>query len=578
MRGWVRGLRALAAGVLLVSLWGCPNDNPDFPQTRDEAWRFLTQATFGPDEASITEVMSIGYTAWIDKQLAMKPTYTFRAFMAQRDADLKAAGSKAGPAQVMEAFYTRALTDKAQLRARAMFALSEIFVVSFSDAALEQTAPEMVAGFADMLEAGLDGNYRQLLENVSLSPAMGQYLTHRGNFMEVPSIGHYPDENYAREIMQLFSIGLHELNPDGTVKLNSSGKPTETYTNDDIKGLAKVFTGWSNYRGGSFASVDEGSCFAWSTNCRDPEGFYRPMVAYPAYHSVSDKTFLGVTVPAQSTPNPQASLKVALDRIASHPNVAPFFCKQLIQRLVTSNPTPAYVQRVAARFLETGGSLKDTIKAILLDEEARGINSQLSAEHGKLREPILRLTALLRAFKFESPTLKNATLPYVALSNTSDPGTSIGQAPFMSPSVFNFFRPGYVPQRDEGQPALVAPEMQLVNEATVVGYFNVVQDMLVNGIGGSPTSLTRNITLNFAPQRGLAGDPEGLVQHIADRLKGGVITEELRQTIMGTVESIKIPELAADNSNMAEVTAALNKRVWTAILLIAVSPEFLVTK
>ena len=338
MRGWVRGFRTLAAGVLLGSLWGCPFQNPDFPSSRADAWRFLTQATFGPDEASIDDVMASGYSSWIDQQFAMQPSFTFRAFMTQRNAEMMASGGKAGPQQVVDAFFTRALTDKAQLRARAMFALSEVFVVSFSDSALAEAAPEMVAGFADTLDSGLEGNYRQLLESVAKSPAMGQFLTYRGNFMELPGIGHYPDENFAREVMQLFSIGLYELNADGTVKLGANGKPIETYTSDDIKGLAKVFTGWSNYRGGKYASMDASICFAWTTDCRDPEGFYKPLVAYPAFHSVSDKTFLGMTIPAQSQPSPQASLTAALDKIAAHPNVAPFFCKQLIQRMVTYDP------------------------------------------------------------------------------------------------------------------------------------------------------------------------------------------------------------------------------------------------
>jgi uncharacterized protein (DUF1800 family) len=575
MRSWARGLRTLAAGVLLVSLWGCPLDQAgsDFPASRTEAWRFLNQATFGPDEANIERVTAIGYTAWIDEQFALKPAFTYRSFLAQRNPELSAKGLKPGLTEVVDAFYTRALTDKAQLRGRLAFSLSEIFVVSFLDDVLQ----------TDILDANLDGNYRQLLEAVSKSPAMGQYLTFRGNSKELPAQGRFPDENYAREVMQLFSIGLHELNIDGTPKLDGKGQPIETYNNNDIKGLAKVFTGWSNYRGGTFASASESNCFAWALNCRDPEGFYQPMVAYPAYHSVSAKTFLGLTIPAQQTPSPQASLTAALDKLASHPNVAPFFCRQLIQRMVTSNPTPEYVARVATRFLDTKGSMKDTVKAILLDEEARGSASMLIEEHGKLREPILRVTALLRAFPITSLTLNTSgasVTGYVSLGNTADGGTSFGQAPFHAPSVFNFFRPGYTPPQSEAaKRAMEVPEMQLVNEASVSGYFNAVRELLVDGVGPSlVTSGPRNLKLKLDEPRALANDPAALVQYVADRLKGGVISDNLRTTMQDTLGTMYVPPLDATQSNAAEVNAALTKRVWGAILMVAVSPEFLVTK
>lgn len=584
MRGWVRCLKGVVAGALLASLWGCPLDtsNPDMPQTRADAWRFLTQATFGPDEDSVVRVMTVGYSAWIDEQFALTPSFTYRAFMTQRNTDLLAAGSaKAGPPQVVEAFFTRAVTDKAQLRARMSFALSEIFVVSYLDDILAGPAPEMVAGHIDTLDANMDGNYRQLLEAVSKSPAMGQYLTFRGNGKEAPNIGRYPDENYAREIMQLFSIGLYELNPDGTVRLGGNGQPIETYTNADIKGLAKVFTGWSNYRGAAYASIPEGTCFAWALTCRDPEGYYRPMVAYPAYHSTSAKSFLGITIAPQQTASPQDSLTTALNRIASHPNVAPFFCRQLIQRFVTSNPSPAYVERVAQKFLATDGNLKATVKAILLDDEARSETSMLDPTYGKLREPLLRLTALLRAFKIDAPTFTQAASKraYISVGNTSDISTSFGQAPYYAPSVFNFFRPGYTPpQSKAGAQKLVAPEMQLVNEASVVGYFNAVQDLLANGIGPTITGTQRNVTLQWDEQRAVANDVGTLIQVVADRLKGGTISTGLRQAIMDAVNTIQVPALNANQSNVAEINSALNRRVWTVVLMIAVSPEFLVTK
>ncbi|HEX5356135.1 MAG TPA: DUF1800 family protein [Aquabacterium sp.] len=615
---------------------GCLQDTAgDKPKDRAEATRFLAQATFGPDEVNINRVMAIGYEAWIDEQFALKPSFTYRDFMTRRDAEIKAdnpgdTSARARPDQVLEAFYTRALTDKAQLRARLSFALSEIFVVSLAEETLNGRVPGKVAGYMDTLDAALDGSYRDLLEAVAKSPAMGQYLTYMGNTKEDPAIGHYPDENFAREIMQLFSIGLYEMNTDGSYKLNAQGKPIETYTNEDIKGLAKVFTGWGDYRGPAYAGVADSLCISWAPECRDPEGQYQPMVAYPAYHSTSEKKFLGITIPAQDTPSPQNSLTAALDRLASHPNTAPFISRQLIQRLVTSNPSPEYVTRVVNRFILTGGNLKEVIKAILLDQDARGQVSLITQNEGKLREPVLRLTALLRAFPFSSPTLSmssspldaagSSRVPYVTAGFTND-ATSWGQTPLFSPSVFNFFRPGYAPPQSQiGKAHLVAPELQIVNETTVTGYVNAVLDLLSNGIG--PTSvadadghcgaftpqvqqyilsldpkvaankalqdaaascqletiLRRNITLQLSEQRAMANDPGTLAQHVADRLLGGAISDGLRQNIITTLNALPVPQPDGTSGNSALIDSALDKRVWTAIAMVAVSPEFLTTK
>lgn len=573
---WSGLLKLLVYGALAANLTGCPTDGPnDAPQSRAEASRFLTQATFGADDASIDHLMTVGYEAWIDEQFALKPAFSYQSFFQSRDAQLKAANAKAGPAQTLEAFFTLALTDQAQLRARLAFALSEIFVVSHADDTLGQIAPAMVASYMDTLNGALDGSYRDMLEAITKSPAMGQYLTYRGNTKEVPALGHFPDENYAREVMQLFSIGLYQLNADGSLKLDGNGQPIETYTSDDIRGLAMVFTGWGNYRGANFSSASEIDCFSWNTNCRDPLGFNNPMVAYPVYHSVSQKTFLGTTLAAQTTPDPQSDLSQALDTLAHHPNTAPFISKQLIQRLVTSNPTTDYVGRVAARFTSSGGNIKETVKAILLDDEARGGISLVAPTHGKLREPVLRLTALLRAFKFTAPTLDPTNTQvgqsYVSIGNTSDPVNSWGQAPLYAPSVFNFFRPGYTPpQSTAATQGMVVPEMQLVNDSTISGYVNAVIDMLSNGIG--------NVTMQFPEQRALAYDPNTLAQHIADRLLGGTITDTLRNTVVTALSSISVPALNSQQSNGDAINAALDKRVCAAIAIVAVSPEFLITK
>ncbi|MBI5926239.1 MAG: DUF1800 domain-containing protein [Aquabacterium sp.] len=636
MNGIWRWATLLLCNTLAIFVVGCvPDTSSDKPQDRAQATRFLAQATFGPDEININRLMSIGYEAWIDEQFALQPGFTFREFMTRRNAEIKAdnpgtATAQAGPAQIIEAFYTRALLDNAQLRARLAFTLSEIFVISLNDEGLAVRAPNKVAGYMDMLDANLNGSYRELLEAVTKSPAMGHYLTYRGNTKEAPTLGHFPDENYAREVMQLFSIGLYELNLDGSNKLDARGKPIETYASNDIKGLAKVFTGWSDYRGAAYAGIADSLCIMDAPACKDPEAGYHPMMAFPAYHSTSEKSFLGITIPAQDPPDPQDSLTKALDRLASHPNTAPFICRQLIQRLVTSNPSPDYVARVAQRFLNTGGNIKDVVKAILLDQEARSQDALINPKQGKLREPILRLTSLLRAFNLSSPTLSVSSslldtagttrIPYVSIGNTSD-ANSWGQTPLYAPSVFNFFRPGYVPPQSQlGSAGLVAPELQITNETTVTGYVNAVLDLLANGIGPSSVADTdgrcgaftpqvqqyilsldskvaankalqdaavtcqletipqRNVTLQLIEQRAMAHDAGTLAQHVADRLLGGTISDGLRQNVISALDTVPVPQPDGTPTNGQAINSALDKRVWTAIAMVAVSPEFLMIK
>ena len=276
--------------------------------------------------------------------------------------------------------------------------------------------------------------------------------------------GRVPDENYAREVMQLFSIGLVELNPDGSARA-SGGKPLETYGQADIAGLAKVFTGWS----WDCPEWPDNSCFfGGSANGNsDPDRSFKNMVGYPQYHAKEEKTFLGTTIAAQTTADPQASLNTALTTLAAHPNVGPFIGRQLIQRLVTSNPSPQYVAAVGAAFKGSGGDMKAMLKAVLMHPEAR----RMSATDGKLREPVLKLSAFLRAFGFTSDTGN------FRVGNTDNAGTALGQTPMRSPSVFNFYRPGYVPPGTEAAAAALAvPELQIAHETTAAGYVNFMRD------------------------------------------------------------------------------------------------------
>jgi len=363
--------------------------------------------------------------------------------------------------------------------------------------------------------------------------------------------------------MQLFSIGLYELNDDGSLKL-VNGQPKETYTADDVKGLAKVFTGLSWYRPASKASVASWKCFWRTSECEDASQLTTSMTLYPEEHSTSEKRFLGVVVPAQSTANPRASLDAALDRLANHPNTAPFISKQLIQRLVTSNPSPAYVSDIASVFRASSGNLKATVKAILLHAEARiAILPTGSNAIGKLREPVLRLTHLMRALPHNSDALASSGV-YLA-SGTDEPSTELGQSPLRSPSVFNFFRPGYSPPRTGlANQGLVSPEMQITNETSVLGYANCMARILSDGWGIYNSGTQRNdIRFDLSSFDNLS--TENLVNTLSQKLLGGSPPAALRNTMVSSLNQL--------SSNSAQDR---RRRTLAAALMLTVSPSFII--
>jgi uncharacterized protein (DUF1800 family) len=433
------------------------------PQTRQEAARFLTQATFGPTQPEIDHLMEVGYQTWFQEQFNASTRTTYRGYW-----DARKAAKSAGSLEITHAFWKNALSGQDQLRQRMALALSQIFVVSTIDGCGNNN-PQGAASYFDMLDQRALGRFRDLLESVTLHPVMGCYLSHLRNQKEDPLTGRVPDENFAREVMQLFTIGLYQLNTDGSLKLNG-GKPIDTYTADDIAGLAKVFTGWSL----DCPDWPSEQCFRWGSSNSGAITANRwtlPMKPYANFHSTSEKRFLGVTVAAQTTPNPAVSLKTALDTLAKHSNVGPFIGKQLIQRFVTSNPSPAYVQRVATVFSASGGDLQQVIVAVLMDPEARDASALKSATFGKVREPILRLSALLRAYGAQS--VSGSFLMW----NTNDVSTGFGEGPLQAPSVFNYFRPGYVaPNSESSKAGLTSPEMQIVHETTAASEFHEPDD------------------------------------------------------------------------------------------------------
>jgi uncharacterized protein (DUF1800 family) len=356
----------------------------------EDASRFLEQATFGATDADIHHLSLIGFQAWLNEQFALSPTpqepnveqalILNNPTCAASDVKCNAAlfeQNNQGEIYFQDAFWQQALAANDQLRQRVKYALSEIFVVS-TYSTVVQNEPRGQANYYDMLGNDAFGNFRTLLNDVTLNPIMGQFLSMLGN--DKGNATTDPDENYAREVMQLFTIGLYKLNDDGSQQLDATGKPIPTYSNTDVMGLAKVFTGFSwNIPGDSTDNAWSNCCVYVGTGVGED---ILPMQSFPSHHSTAEKDFLGVTIAAQASPNPDGDLKIALDTLFNHPNLPAFFSKQLIQHLVTSNPSPAYVSRVAAVFKDNGlgvrGDMKAVITAILLDPEARNSAADLT--------------------------------------------------------------------------------------------------------------------------------------------------------------------------------------------------------
>ncbi len=514
-----------------------PAPVPD-PVTAVTASRFLAQASMGATRTDIGRVQAIGYAAWIDEQMALPQSMSRWDWMVSKGFD--AAANKNSETGADPAIWRKLLSSPDTLRQRVTFALSEIVVTSIAGFSGGWNAFS-AAAWLDLLEANAFGNYRTLLQQVSTSAPMGEYLTFRGNVKFNPATGAMPDENYARELMQLFTIGLVQLNQDGTVKM-VNGAPQETYTLDDIGGLARVFTGWNYDLTGTTTDV--------------PEFKRRPMTMTASRHETGVKAFIGTTIPAGTSG--EDSLRLALDALFAHPNLAPNISRQLILRLVTSNPSPAYVGRVAAVFNDDGsgvkGNLKAVVKAILLDTEARSSANLTSTSFGKQREPILRLAAWARA------TAATSTADAWTVGNTSDPATRLAQSPLRSGSVFNFFRPGYVPPNSAiGTAGLIAPEFQITNESSVVGYVNYMQNVVKNGAG--------DVKSAYATLLPIADTAPALVDELNVVLAAGQLSSA----------TIALITAALNGMASGTDTARLN-RIYTALVLVLAAPEFIILK
>jgi uncharacterized protein (DUF1800 family) len=510
------------------------------PVTIAEANQFLNQATFGATLASQQNFINTGHDAWINQEMAKATSLQLPFLRAlPRPQNL-------GQLQTdrVDIWFRNALNidprfGNDQLRQRVAFALSEILVVSQTGALVDY--PYSLADFYDLLARNAFGNYRQLLEEITLHPAMGVYLSMLGNEKPNPTLNIRPDENYAREVMQLFSIGLVELNNDGTTILDAQNRPVATYNQEIIEGFAHVFTGW-NYAG--FADFRS----AYPTLINQTAA----MQLYADFHDTGEKQLLnGVVLPLGQTG--EQDLSDALDNIFDHPNVGPFLAIRLIQRLITSNPSPGYVDRVASVFNDNGsgvrGDLGAVVRAILMDDEARP-DTPMELD-GKIKEPIIRLTQLWRAY---NATSRSGRYPIIFANIV------LGQGPMQSPSVFNFFSPFYAPPGEIRDNSLVAPELEIATEYqnTYVTNYLFFQAFVNNS--ENTNAGDDDVLIDISEEIALAADIDGLINLVAGKLLSGDISDTLRSEIAGMLALIP------------ETDAAV--RAAEAIYFIATSPEY----
>jgi len=611
-----RLIPTLLSGVLFTLLPHAKAQETSLLNAEQSNSRFLTQATFGPKVGEIKDVFQLGFSGWFLEQTLKPASYQTPIVEGYSELEVHTSGM---------AFWKNAVAADDQLRQRMAFALSQIFVISdFSENELFDY-PAAVSTYQDLLIKHAFGNYRDLLEAVTYSPAMGFYLTYMGNEKGDKQTGRVPDENYAREILQLFSIGQVRLNMDASPVLDAQGQAMETYTNRDVTGLAKVFTGLNlseahlkeededfrddgfndDFRdsdGFEFDDEDfegdfgddfnsEDAFFAENEEEEEEDDFDEtaytvPMQVFEDSHSELEKAFLGLTIPANT--KAKESISMALDKIFMHPNVPPFISRQLIQRFVTSNPSPQYIERVAYSFasgyfeLPNGetvgtykrGDLKATLAAILFDEEAR--NDKADTSFGKVREPILRFTAWARAFEVEEVT----PMYIFDLWDTSR-STALGQHPYRSPSVFNFYQPDHMAYGTKtGMANLAMPELQLVNSTTIPSYINFMSFFINREMRSREyveefaefakedeldldiKQVKHSFYSPYKRESQLAHNPDALIAHLDTLLTYGRLSPQTKGRIAKAINLVPKRDK--------------QRRVEIAILMVMTAPEFLV--
>jgi hypothetical protein len=536
-----------------------PNQYGASAATVADTTRFLEQATWGPTSAEVARVRALGFRAYLNQQfnapvsgypsMPLYPTDSALGCPAgATQANCLRDNYSVYPLQVK--FFQNALSTSAQsdqLRQRVAFALHQIFVVSGRDIPY----PAWMAYYLQILDRNAFGNFRDILQEITLNPAMGEYLNMRGNLRT------NPNENYAREILQLFSIGTDELNLDGTPKLDAQGRRIPSYTQDTINNFARVFTGWN------LAANKQTTINGTPVNVFN---YQDPMIAREQNHDTAAKQLLnGLNLPPNQTS--AADLNAALDNIFNHPNTGPFIGKQLIQHLVTSNPSPAYVERVARVFnndcdalypdncANARGDLKAVVRAVLLDPEARG-DLKTDPKYGKLREPVQLLTNVLRAF--------NATSDGVLASRSTggDLPAALDQPLFLPATVFSYYTPTYeVPGT-----GLFGPAFEILSTSTSLRRANTVNQLLYTGVFPGANTPT-GTQLNFAALDALAGDPAQLIDALDALLMHNTLSASARAAITTALNSI--PQTDA---NFAR------KRVQAAAYLVVTSHQYQVQR
>jgi uncharacterized protein (DUF1800 family) len=528
------------------------------PTTDEQAARFLQQAQFAATEADIASVRSLGYAGWLEAQVAKAYTTGWDWLTGQGYGNVFSSNNyfdQSYPADYM--VWSQLMDAPDVLRKRVALALSEIFVVSLVGVSATWRS-YIMAHYWDTLCLHALGNYRDLLQAMTLNVGMGYYLNTKGNLKE-NSAGRQPDENYAREVMQLLSIGLVQLNADGTVQLDGSGATIDTYNASDVSNLARVFTGYDVDQSQNVPTTIAQT--GGGTRTVSNTAFARlPMKLNAANHSTLAASFLGTTIPANT--DATVALGIALDTLFNHPNTAPFICKQLIQRLVTSNPSAPYVGRVAAVFANNGagirGDLASVFSAILRDDEARSPAALSDPEFGKLREPMVRLVQWARTFGVRS--VSGAW----KIGDLSNPGTQLGQSPLRAPSVFNYFRPGYVHPSTTLSVGKVAPEFQIVNESSVGGYLNYLMTVIDGGIASGDIKAAYTIELT------LVLNPAALVNRLNLLLCAGQLVSATRTLITNTLSATAVTAASSE--------AIKRNRVCAAVLMVMACSEYLVQK
>ena len=535
--------------------------------SRADTVRFLEQSTFGPTSELVTHVQDIGFEAFLNAQFAAPMSdYPELEFWPPRRPPSCSETCQTDNYTLyllQRHFFSNALYGQDQLRQRVAFALGQILVVSAVDVRL----PSWMRGYQQLLYRSALGNFRQLLLDMTLNPAMGRFLNMLNNRCQTRTppevdicrngLSSKPNENYAREILQLFSLGTFLLHQDGTRQVDGNGNPIATYDQHTVEEFARVLTGWI------LAPALAGPADIGGTvpNYRDPLRVHRDGQGREDYHDRGPKTLLnGVTLPGEQSQ--EQDLNAAIDNIIQHQNVAPFISKQLIQHLVTSNPSPGYVERIAGVFTahrDAPTQLQEVVRAILLDPEARGDfkDPALEPDYGKLREPVLFITHILRAFKATS----DGVLDAVNIEGSAVGSAAMSQEVFKAPSVFNFYPPT---ARVPGESGVLGPQFTIFSSLTSLRRDNFVNRVIFATIPANPPHRPTGTSIDLAAWEALGNDPDQLIAALNELLLHGMMSGAMRHIIREAVVSIP-----ADNRRL---------RVQTAMYLIATSPQYQVQR